>query len=159
MPERSARRLRRVLDGSESLPPWPAGVTARRLAGDADARAIHALLSATYGEKGEKLPPFAAWWAQLSGDAEFDPDLCLLAHDSDGRLAGVALCWTGAFIKDIAVRADMRRHGLGRALLLHGFAAFRARGAAQVDLKVELANAPARALYASAGMKRVAWGG
>ena len=59
-----------------------------------------------------------------------------------GALAGVAQCWTGAFLKDLAVRPDMRRHGLGRALLHHCFAVFRRRGAPAVDLKVEAENLP-----------------
>jgi ribosomal protein S18 acetylase RimI-like enzyme len=124
-----------------------------------DARALHALLSSTYGASGDALPAFDDWWQKLSGDSEFEAGLCFLAIDEAGALAGMAQCWTGAFLKDLAVRPDMRRQGLGRALLHHCFAVFRARGAPSLDLKVEAENLAAIRLYEGAGMVRVAWDG
>ena len=62
---------------------------------------------------------------------------------SERRLAGAALCWTSAFLKDLAVRPDMRRLGIGENLLRQVFRHFRVRGAAAVDLKVETGNANA----------------
>jgi ribosomal protein S18 acetylase RimI-like enzyme len=84
---------------------------------------------------------------------------CFLALDHTDGLAGVALCWTSAFLKDLAVRADMRRRGLGEALLLHVLSIFRARGATHVDLKVELDNTDGIRLYQRCGMVRVPWEG
>ena len=60
--------------------------------------------------------PFETWWARLQGDPEFDPALCFLVFGSDDVLAAAALCWTTGFIKDLAVRPEARRRGLGRAL-------------------------------------------
>jgi ribosomal protein S18 acetylase RimI-like enzyme len=56
-------------------------------------------------------------------------------------------CWTTAFVKDIAVHPRARRCGVGRALMLTAFEAFRARGATHVDLKVREDNLAARQLY------------
>jgi ribosomal protein S18 acetylase RimI-like enzyme len=152
--------MRRPLDGFEPAPPlWPAGITCRTLQGIDDARAMHALLSSTYGASGDALPSFEDWWQELSGDSEFEAGLCLLAVDEAGALAGVAQCWAGAFLKDLAVRPDMRRQGLGRALLRHCFAVFHARGAPSLDLKAEAENLAAIRLYEGAGMVRVAWDG
>jgi ribosomal protein S18 acetylase RimI-like enzyme len=158
MAPKSACRMRRLLDGFEP-PKWPAGISLRSLQGIEDAKAAHALLSSTYEASGDALPAFGDWWGKLSGDAEFDAGLCFLAFDQAGELAGVAQCWTGAFLKDLAVRPDMRRQGLGRALLHHCFAVFRARGKTSLDLKADTANLAAIRVYESAGMVRVAWEG
>lgn len=156
----NACRMRRMLDGPTRQPRWPSGIAVGTLRNIDDARAVHALLSLTYGAAGQALPDFDAWWGRLSGDAEFDADLCFLAIDQTGGLAGVAQCWTSAFLKDLAVRPDMRRRGLGEALLRHCFATFAARGAPHLDLKVELDNPTgAIRLYERVGMIRVSWDG
>ncbi len=125
----------------------------RRFRAD-DAQSLHALLSEVFddGEEG----PFDAWWQKVSNDAEFDPALCFLAFDGDGRLVGAALCWTGGYLKDLAVRPEARRRGLAEALLRQVFGTFRARGAAHVDLKTDLVkNRDAVRLYERMGMRRV----
>jgi ribosomal protein S18 acetylase RimI-like enzyme len=135
--------------------PVPAGYRIRTFE-DGDAQAIHALLSRTYADAGDTLPPFSEWWTKLSGDEEFDPELCFVAVDAEEKVAGVAQCWTSAFLKDLAVRADARRLGLGEALLTHCFAVFRRRGAEHLDLKVEIDNPTgALRLYERSGMTAV----
>lgn len=147
--------MRKQLSGMQVSVPLPAGYRIRTLE-DGDEHAIHALLSRTYADAGDVLPPFAAWWTKLSGDAEFDPALCFVAVDGAERIAGVAQCWTSAFLKDLAVRADARRLGLGEALLTHSFAVFYQRGAGHLDLKVEIDNPTgALRLYARCGMEAV----
>jgi ribosomal protein S18 acetylase RimI-like enzyme len=147
--------LRKQLSDTGAAAPLPAGYRIRTLE-DGDQRAIHALLSRTYAEAGDALPPFAEWWTKLSGDAEFDPALCFVAVDGEAGIAGVAQCWTSSFLKDLAVRADARSKGLGEALLRHCFAVFRARGAHHLDLKVEVDNPTgALRLYERCGMKAV----
>ena len=69
--------------------------------------------------EGRGVPDFEDWWEKFSGDSEFDASLCFLVF-GEGRLAGVALCWTSAFLKDLAVRPDMRRLGIGENLLRIG---------------------------------------
>lgn len=147
--------MRRQLPDAESPVPPPAGYRIRPL-DEGEAHAVHALLSGTYAAAGDTLPPLAEWWAKVSGDAEFDPALCFVAVDCEQRIAGVAQCWTGSFLKDLAVRPDARRKGLGEALLRHCFAVFRARGAHHLDLKVEIDNPTgALRLYERCGMKAV----
>ena len=90
----------------------------------------------------------------MTSDAEFDPRLWFLA-ETDGELAGVALCWTSGFVKDLAVHESWRRRGLGEALLRHVLATFRARGARVTELKVESDNARAVRLYERLGMRVV----
>jgi ribosomal protein S18 acetylase RimI-like enzyme len=157
--ERPACRMRRVFSDSEEAPRWPEGVSIRTLRGEADAKTAYKLLQSTYEEGGDELPPFGMWWGRLSKDEEFDADLFFLALDQGGTLAGVAQCWTSGFMKDLAVRLDMRSGGLGEALLRHAFAEFKERGLSHLDLKVEIANESAMRLYERVGMVRVSWEG
>ncbi len=135
-------------------PQWPPDVVCRTLASE-DAREAHKLLASAYWQGGGGVPDFRRWWSQLRKDAEFDPALCFIVADAEG-IAGVAQCWTSAFVKDLAVAERARRKGLGRALMLHVFRAFAERGAWGVSLKVREENAGALSLYQSLGMQVVA---
>ena len=154
---KSAFRLRKDLDRPTMPPVWPAGFSCRTLLPD-DAPDVHRLLRTAYSEGYGGVADFEEWWEKFSGDSEFDASLCFLVVRKDG-LAGVALCWTSAFLKDLAVHPDARRLGLGENLLLQVFRTFRAKGASAVDLKVETGNANAVRLYERAGMYRVPFAG
>jgi ribosomal protein S18 acetylase RimI-like enzyme len=150
-------RLRRTLDGEAGPSAWPKGFTLRTFE-PADAGEVHALLTRVFDDGADG--PFDEWWARISGDAEFDPKLFFLVHDAAGRLVAVALAWTSAFVRDLAVDPGARRLGLGEALMRHVFAVFQARGAAHVDLKTDLVlNADAARLYRRLGMVEVDWDG
>ena len=151
-----AFRLRKDLDRQIPPPEWPPGFSCRTLR-TGDARAVHGLMNQAYTE-GRGVAGFEVWWPAFSGDPEFDASLCFLIFHED-RLAAVALCWTSAFLKDLAVHPDVRRIGLGGNLLRQVFCTFRERHARAVDLKVEASNADAIALYKRAGMYRVPWDG
>ena len=151
-----AFRLRKDLDKPIPPPEWPPGFSCRTLLPD-DAHAVHGVMSKAYAD-GRGVPPFDIWWPDFSGDPEFDASLCFLVF-GEGRLAGAALCWTSAFLKDLAVHPGTRRLGLGENLLRQVFSAFRERHAGAVDLKVEAGNAAAIALYERVGMYRVSWDG
>jgi ribosomal protein S18 acetylase RimI-like enzyme len=148
-----------------SEPTWPDGIELRSFTDDY-AGALHALLVHGYRHGGGSVAPFDAWLPQMTGDEEFDPDLWFLAESDpaeqdvelvsgEAALAGAALCWTSAFVKDLVVHEAWRRRGLGEALLRHVFWTFAVRGAAAVELKVEAANAGAIRLYERAGMRVV----
>lgn len=151
-----AFRLRKALDRPIPEPEWPAGFSCRTLLPD-DAAGVHRLLRAAYIE-GPGVPDCAEWWTRFSSDAEFDASLCFLVF-RQRELAGAALCWTSAFLKDLAVHPDARRLGIGDNLLRLVFRSFQARGGHAVDLKVEADNASAIRLYERAGMHRVPWAG
>lgn len=150
-------RLRRDLSLPFASPVWPAGYSLRSFTPD-DARDLHALLIEVFDDGSDG--PFEAWWARLQADSEYEADLCSLVHDAAGRLVAAALCWNSNFVKDLAVRPQARRLGLGEALMLHAFAVFRARGAPHIDLKTNtVLNADAVRLYRRLGMREVAWEG
>jgi ribosomal protein S18 acetylase RimI-like enzyme len=147
-------RMRRELRGEIETPRLPPGVSLRALTTKPDktlVQAAHAVLEAGFWEGGGGAPIFRQWWNALRKDDEFDPALVFLAMDSEG-VAGMAQCWTSAFVKDLAVRPRARRRGIGRALMLAAFHAFARRGATHVDLKVREENEPAIALYRSLDM-------
>lgn len=105
-------------------------------------------------------PDFNAWWAARSGDADYDAELVFQVVDHEGQLVALAWCWTSAFLKDLAVAARARRHGIAEALCLHVFATFKMRGASRVDLKTNLVlNADAVRLYRRLGMREIGWEG
>jgi ribosomal protein S18 acetylase RimI-like enzyme len=150
-------RLRRVLPGDLQPARWPAGFAMRTFQ-TSDAAALYDLLERVFddGMNG----PFDQWWSRLSADADFDPELCFLVFDGEGRLAGAALSWTSGFLKDLAVDPAFRGKGIAEALLWHIFATFAARGVSHVDLKTNLIeNAAAVRLYRRLGMTEVDWGG
>lgn len=148
-------RLRRELGAGIRAVALPDGFTWRTLRPE-DAPALHVLLAEALDER----LPFAEWWEQRSGDAEFDAGLCFLVFDRADRLVAAAFCWTSGFVKDLVVHPSARRLGIGEALLTRVFAAFRERGTAHVDLKTNLAgNADAVRLYRRLGMVEVGWEG
>ncbi|TGQ36439.1 GNAT family N-acetyltransferase [Mesorhizobium sp. M00.F.Ca.ET.216.01.1.1] len=150
-------RLRKILDDALAPPRWPEGFVMRGFE-TADALALHTLLAAVFDDGSDG--PFEDWWPRISGDKDFDPALCFLVIDRHGRLAGAALCWARAFVKDLAVHPEARGRGIAEALIRHAFMIFRVRGADHVDLKTNtVANADAVRLYERLGMKPVAWEG
>ena len=155
MPEMAeALRLRRDLSLPLPGPRWPPDVSIHPFT-EAHAAPAHALMMAAYGPDEGSVPPFGVWWPELERDSEYDPELVFLARTGDGRLAGICQCWTSAFVKDLAVAPDFRGRGIGEALMLSAFEAFRARGAAHVDLKVLSGNTRAIRLYQRLGMGEV----
>ncbi len=156
MAERLVIRMRRSLAGPVPEPVWPAGIRPVSFEPDRHAEKIHALLVEAYSRGGGYVEPFAIWWPSLWDDSEYDPALVFVAADEQDRIVGVAQCWTGTFVKDLAVAPSMRRHGLGSALLHHAACVFRDRGAAGLELKVQADNpSGALRLYRSLAFEEV----
>jgi hypothetical protein len=105
---RTVVRLRRDFGTPFESPRWPDGFTVRTLL-PSDAATLHALLTLVFDDTEQS---FDLWWPKLSGDPEFDAELCFLVFDAAGQLAGAAQCWTGAYLKDLAVRPEARRLGI-----------------------------------------------
>jgi ribosomal protein S18 acetylase RimI-like enzyme len=150
---RETLRMRIDLRGEIPRPVWPDGSHVRGFHAS-DARRLHALLEHGYRNGGGSVEAFDEWLPALTGDSEFDPEVCFLVEVGD-QLAAATICWTSAFVKDIVVHETWRRHGLGEALLRLAFRTFQARGAAAVELKVHAQNAPAIRLYERVGMRTV----
>jgi ribosomal protein S18 acetylase RimI-like enzyme len=131
--------MRRALENDPPTPAWPEGIGVRSFRPD-DGPAVHALLEHAYRGGGGSVDPFETWLPTMTSDTEFDPQLWFLAEAEGGSLAGAALCWTSAFLKDLVVHESWRGRGLGAALVHHVLGEFRRRGARAVELKVESDN-------------------
>jgi len=136
-------RMWRPLNRRFADPTWPEGVTVRTYE-PADAAQVLALLDAAYAwDETYVSLPLAEWVQWMTRGLEFDAALWFLV-ERDGELVACALHWDSVdgrgWVKDLAVSADERGRGLGAALLRYGFAAYTARGATGVGLKVDAAN-------------------
>jgi ribosomal protein S18 acetylase RimI-like enzyme len=102
--------------------------------------------------------PYEEWAHWFLQAPMFEPELWFVVEE-DGEPAGIAIDYVReetepiGWVQILGVRRPWRRRGLGRALLLHAFAAFRARGLRQAGLGVDASNPTgATQLYESVGM-------
>jgi mycothiol synthase len=139
-------------------PSWPTGITTRTFR-EGDERTFYDVQQEVFDDAWEPIRiPFEEWAHWLLRPPMFVPDLWFLAL-ADDTPAGFAIChphpeseslgWVGI----LGVRRPWRRRGLGRALLLHAFAGFFARGLRRAGLGVDAESLTgAHRLYESAGM-------
>ena len=138
-----------------SPPAWPTGVLTTSWQ-DSAAPSVHGLLCRAYRRGGGEVDQdYVKWMNGFTSDAEFDPAACILAW-SGRELAGVALCWSSAFVKDLCVSEPQRGRGLGEALARAAMVLFAKRGAPVLSLKVEADNpSDAPRLYRRCGFEVV----
>jgi ribosomal protein S18 acetylase RimI-like enzyme len=122
-----------------------------------DAAAVHRLIEEAFTEiEGNTPQTLEEWRAKGMAKAGHDPALWLLAEDEQG-VVGAALGerWESgtSYVGELAVARRARGRGLGRALLLGDFAAFRRAGLTHAELNVHGRNRGALALYESVGMR------
>ena len=146
-------RMRIALPREIPAPAWPEGTSVGGFERPG-AMQLHALLEHGYRRGGGCVEDYDRWLPALTGDSEFEPQLCFLVHSGDD-LAAAAICWSSAFVKDLVVRESWRRRGLGESLLHLAFRTFQARGARHVELKVQSQNASAIRLYERVGMRTI----
>jgi mycothiol synthase len=141
---------------------WPAGVRPRAFE-PGDERSFYELHQETFADTWEPIEETYEEWAhQFLADGVLVPELWTLAV-ANGEHVGLALCHPHAVDQDLGwvrllgVHRSFRGRGLGRALLLRAFAAFREQGKKRVGLGVD-GDSPtgANALYESVGMRVVA---
>jgi ribosomal protein S18 acetylase RimI-like enzyme len=148
----SAYDLRRPV-GSLATPSWPDGVLVAAYRPGDDDTGVHRLVYVD------------AAWASVTGHTErpLDAwlDLIRLSHGWVARRGDRPVGWVlgrvfddgRGWVMQIAVARDERRHGIGRALLLHAFGELVAMGATSLGLGVQAANDRAIGLYRSVGLE------
>ncbi|HET6944216.1 MAG TPA: GNAT family N-acetyltransferase [Gaiellaceae bacterium] len=160
--DRGYREVRRFyemaidLDSDPPLPSVPAGLELETLR-EEDARSFFDALDEAFQDHWEHhSQPFEQWWERHRKTSGFDLSLWFLIRDG-GEIAAAARNEAnrngGGYVGALGVRRPWRGRGLGRALLLHAFREFHARGIARVTLGVD-ATSPTGAtkLYESVGM-------
>jgi ribosomal-protein-alanine N-acetyltransferase len=111
----------------------------------------------------EKLCFATPWSRGLFSEELKQPQLCFWfkarSLDGSGRLAAYMGFWKAvdeAHITNLAVRAEFRRQGLGRALAGHVLENAKALGCVRATLEVRPSNGAALGLYQSLGFSGVA---
>jgi mycothiol synthase len=158
VPVRHSYRMEIDLDAEPRRPVWPAGIAVRTATAD-DHRRIYDAVVEVWQDTNDPYDDTFEDWSHWNVDREsYDPTLWFLAL-ADGELAGFSICRqndvdpSAGYVGLLGVRRPWRRQGLGEALLLHSFAAFRERGWTRGTLGVD-ASSPTGAtrLYERAGM-------
>jgi [ribosomal protein S18]-alanine N-acetyltransferase len=112
-----------------------------------------------YAVLGIEQEAFAVPWRERTFRSLFlRDDVDLVAAERDGRLVGYAICWSvadQAELGNIAVAAEARGSGVGRALLDAALARVRLRGVKECFLEVRESNEGAQRLYRQAGFEVV----
>ena len=156
---RHSYRMEISLGGESQTPVWPHGITVRT-ATAADHRLVYESVIEVWQDTSDPWDEsFEEWRHWAIESSAYDPTLWFLAFAGDG-LAGFSLCRadatdpTAGYVATLGVRRPWRRQGLGEALLLHSFDAFRSRGYTRATLGVD-ASSPTGAtrLYERAGMR------
>lgn len=155
---RHSYRMERLLDGELREPAWPAAITVREFE-PPDERAVYEVHIEIWQDASDPVEEtFEDWQHWLTKREGFDPSLWFIAFAGD-EIVAFSLCRpddtdpNAGYVNLLGVRRPWRRQGLGEALLLHSFHAFRARGYTRATLGVD-ASSPTGAtrLYERAGM-------
>jgi mycothiol synthase len=158
-PSRHSFRMEIDLTGAVREPSWPVGITVRPVREDEHQLVYDAVFDVWQDTSDPMDETFDEWAHWMINNDSFDPSLWFLAFAGD-ELAGFSLCKqtsidpTAGYVATLGVRRRRRKQGLGEALLLHSFAAFRDRGWTRGTLGVD-ASSPTGAtrLYERAGMR------
>ena len=124
---------------------------------------VHELLGEAFADTNDFRPtPYDEWTGWALDPKRFDRDFWFLVLSGDEAVA-VAVCEPQrigeselGWVESLAVHRAWRRRGFGRALLLHSFRAFHARGRTAAGLSVDAENPTGAVhLYESLGMRPV----
>lgn len=138
-----------------AVPP-PAGFALRPLAGAAEVPAYVALHRAVFGSPSMTV----AWRERTLRHPDYRPEIDLVAVDPAGDLAAFCVGWFTPFgrgglpsaqIEPFGVREDLRRRGLGRALLAECLQRMVALGAQQITVEADSYRDAACQFYESLG--------
>lgn len=158
-PVRHSYRMEIDLANGRREPEWPEGVSVRTAAPD-DHRSVYDAVVEVWRDTNDPIDETFEEWAHWHVERDsFDPELWFLAAAGD-ELAGFALGRqdpvdpAAGYVSLLGVRRPWRRQGLGEALLLRSFDAFRAKGFTRGTLGVDASSVTgATRLYERAGMR------
>lgn len=139
--------LTRSLQGDLPESHLPPGFTIRPLAGESEIPAWVTLHRAAWGTENMTI----AYRQAMMHTPDYDPALDLLAVTTDGQLAAYCVCTISQAENDlsgqkvgytdpIATHPHWQRHGLARALMLHGLRLLQAQGMEMARLSTSRQN-------------------
>jgi mycothiol synthase len=158
-PVRHSYRMEIELGNEVREPALPHAISTRTATAD-DYRAVYDAAVEVWQDTNDPIDEAFDEWAHWHIERDsHDPTLWFLAL-ADDELAGFALGRTdpvdphAGYVSMLGVRRAWRRQGLGEALLLRSFAAFRERGLTRGTLGVDASSVTgATRLYERAGMR------
>jgi mycothiol synthase len=156
---RHSFHMRIDLDGDQSEPEWPDGVSVRAMR-EGEERRVYEAQMASFADTWMFAPdPYDSWLHWMVEEPSFDRSLWFVA-EQDGELAGIILSRAPenepglGWVRILGVVPEYRQRGLGQALLQHTFAEFARRGFTAVGLGVDAENPTgAVRVYERAGMR------
>jgi mycothiol synthase len=163
--DREFYRMARSLVDEIPVPQFPEGFTVRPLKAETEVEAWVELFNQSFIDHWNFIPLTVSDRLHWMKDSSYQPDLDLVAVAPDGTLA--AFCYNlihqhenqhlgrlEGWIADLGTRRGFRRLGLGRAMLLSGLHALKAKGMDTAVLGVDSENpSGALKLYQSVGFQ------
>jgi mycothiol synthase len=158
-PVRHSYRMEIDLADKLRKPVWPAEISVRT-ATDEDQQAVYDAVVEVWQDTNDPIDETFEEWAHWHVERDsYDRSLWFLATAGD-ELAGFSICRSdpvdprAGYVNLLGVRRAWRRRGLGEALLLASFDAFRQRGLTRGTLGVDASSVTgATRLYERAGMR------
>lgn len=153
---RSYVHMRRELDGEIPAPSLPDGWTVRHVGGEEEWQRRVDTHREVYHPSRVTLEAYR----RLRRAELYRPELDLVVVTPEGEFASYCICWydpntrIGEF-EPVGTRAAYQRRGLGKALMFEGQRRLRDLGARAAIVLTSGDNAPAIALYESAGFRIV----
>jgi len=144
------------LDQEIPQPVLPQGVIIRTAQTGVDDEHIHTVIQNAFAKPGRSPQPFDEWKEFMMRADLYQADLWFLAVYDD-KIVGTCLCFPYeelGWVRQLAVTESFRRKGLGSALLLQAFQAFKQLGFHKVGLAVESTNSTAYRFYEKTGMTK-----
>ncbi len=157
-PVRHSYRMEIDLADELREPAWPSEISVRTATAE-DHRSVYDAVVEVWRDTNDPIDDTFEEWAHWHVERDsYDPSLWFLALAGDG-LAGFSICRpdpvdpAAGYVNLLGVRRPWRRQGLGEALLLRSFEAFREKGLTRGTLGVDASSVTgATRLYERAGM-------
>jgi mycothiol synthase len=157
-PIRHSYRMEIDLADELREPAWPSEISVRTATAE-DHRSVYDAVVEVWRDTNDPIDDTFEEWAHWHVERDsYDPSLWFLALVGD-KLAGFSICRpdpvdpVAGYVNLLGVRRPWRRQGLGEALLLRSFEAFREKGMTRGTLGVDASSVTgATRLYERAGM-------
>jgi mycothiol synthase len=157
-PIRHSYRMEIDLADELREPAWPSEISVRTATAE-DHRSVYDAFVEVWRDTNDPIDDTFEEWAHWHVERDsYDPSLWFLAVAGD-ELAGFSICRpdpvdpVAGYVNLLGVRRPWRRQGLGEALLLRSFEAFREKGLTRGTLGVDASSVTgATRLYERAGM-------
>jgi mycothiol synthase len=157
-PIRHSYRMEIDLADELREPAWPSEISVRTATAE-DHRSVYDAVVEVWRDTNDPIDDTFEEWAHWHVERDsYDPSLWFLAVAGD-ELAGFSICRpdpvdpVAGYVNLLGVRRPWRRQGLGEALLLRSFEAFREKGLTRGTLGVDASSVTgATRLYERAGM-------